>query len=242
MTSATHAEVERALRTHRSPEKAAFFPKFFRTGVGGYAEGDQFLGVTVPQQRKVAREFSELSLDEIERLLASPWHECRLTALMILVKRFERADSATREEIVGFYLGNLGRVNNWDLVDTSAPKILGAYLLEHPRRRSLINKLARSGNLWEQRVAVLATFPLTRAGEFEPLLQVAERLLDHPHDLIHKATGWMLRELGKKDLERLRRFLAAHAAKMPRTMLRYAIEKMSPAERKRWLAATASAA
>ncbi len=234
---ATHRDVLRELKALARPDKAEFLPGFFKAFPGGYGEGDQFLGVVVPDQRRVARSFRDLPRAEVSKLLGSKWHECRLTALFVLVAQFQgtRSDSKQRQEIVDFYLEHLSAVNNWDLVDSSAHKILGAWLLEHPGQRKLLRKLAKSSVLWEQRVAVLATLPLIHAGEFDEILQLAERLLSHPHDLMHKAIGWMLREMGKQEIKVLRGFLSEHAVSMPRTMLRYAIEKMSPTERRRWL-------
>lgn len=239
--SLTATEVLNVLRQRIRLDKAEFLPKFFKAFPGGYGEGDKFLGVVVPDQRQVAKQFRELSIVEIKKLLESPWHECRLTGLFILVDQFERASRGKRadpkvaKQLVEFYLGNLAAVNNWDLVDTSAPKILGRWLLDHPTRRKLLNRLAVSDVLWERRIAVLATMPLIHAGELTEFLKLAKLLLNDSHDLMHKAIGWMLREVGKQDVSALIEFLDTHAAKMPRTMLRYAIEKRPAAERQMWL-------
>ncbi len=232
------ALVEKTLREKGDPEKAAFFPRFFKTGPGEYGEGDKFIGVIVPEQRKIAKKFRDLKHSEIKKLLNSPLHECRLTGLFILVGQMEAAkkDPAAQKECVDFYLENLDRVNNWDLVDGSAHKILGAYVLENPKERRLLRQLATSKTMWHQRVAVIATLPLTKAGELDELLWLAEKLIDHPHDLMHKALGWMLREAGKVDIAVLRSFLDAYASQMPRTMLRYSIEKLDKNERAEWLA------
>ncbi|HBE69532.1 MAG TPA: DNA alkylation repair protein [Planctomycetaceae bacterium] len=230
-------DVEAALRQHSNAEKAAFFPKFFKSGPGEYGEGDKFLGVVVPDQRKIAGQYKQLPRGEIIKLLNSPWHECRLTALLILVKQYEQKGRTEQDqkEIVDFYLQQLDHVNNWDLVDCSAHKILGAWLIEKPAERRVLKKLRRSPDIWRKRVSVIATLPLIKSGSMEEILLAAEELLDHPHDLIHKAVGWMLREMGKVEPAALRGFLSQYASEMPRTMLRYAIEKLEPAERKSWL-------
>ncbi len=239
--SATAQDVLNALQAFARPDKAEFLPRFFQAHPGGYGEGDQFLGVVVPDQRKVARKFRALGLGEMEKLLASPWHECRLTGLLILVEQYSRAASpksgsaAQQKQLVSFYLAHTAAANNWDLVDASAHKILGHWLVNNPGERAVLDKLARSNKLWEQRIAVIATLPLSKAGELVYIQKLARQLLDHPHDLMHKAIGWMLREMGKVDVAALRAFLAEHHQQMPRTMLRYAIEKLPPAERKRWM-------
>ena len=208
--------------------------RFFKCGPGEYGEGDRFIGLTVPAQRRVARQFRDLPLAEVDVLLHSPVHEERLTALFIMVDQFRRHE-ARRGGIVSLYLRRLRRVNNWDLVDSSAPQILGAWLLDKPRGR--LDRLARSRNLWERRVAIVATLRFIANGESADAIRIATLLLHDEHDLIHKATGWMLREVGKRASEEaLRAFLARHAARMPRTMLRYAIERLPPRERARWLA------
>ena len=235
--TADAATVVAALEELIDPDKARFLPRFFRTGRGEYGEGDRFLGVTVPLQRRVARRFAGLHRTAVAELLASPFHEARLTGLLILVQQFTKSDSAGREAIVGFYLDHLDTVNNWDLVDLTAPKILGAWLLgEPPEARLLLHRLARSGDLWRQRVAMLATLPMIKADRFAEALAIAKILLHHEHDLIHKAVGWMLREVGKRDLATELAFLDAHGETMPRTMLRYAIEKFAPDLRHRYLA------
>ena len=214
------------------PVRAAGAMRFFKTGPGEYGEGDCFLGVTVPLVRSLVRESDALGERDVLSLLHSKWHEERLLALLVWVRRFERR-AAERERIVELYVANTRWINNWDLVDTSAPQILGAWLLE--RNRALLGKLAASSDLWEQRIAVLATFAFIRAGEFADTLALCERFLTHRHDLMHKACGWMLREVGKRDSSTLRTFLDKHATRMPRTMLRYAIEKFSEVERRGYL-------
>lgn len=234
----TSAEVRESLRALSNREKAEFFPRYFKSDPENRSEGDFFLGVTVPQQREVARRFHDLPRHELESLLAETTHEFRLTALIILVNRFTKSrDHSERTEWKDFYLAHLDAVNYWDLVDVSAHKILGEWLLDRPRaeRLATLEPLAASPDWWRQRVAVVACFPLIRRSEFAEILWLAESFIAHPHDLIQKAVGWMLREAGKRDLELLRVFLEEHAGVMPRVMLRYAIEKMDRAERTRWL-------
>lgn len=211
---------------------------YFQTHKGGYGEGDKFLGIRVPAARSVAKRFSDLPLTETSKLANNKYHEARFVALVILVKQFQKSkDSKERTAIFNFYLKLVksGVVNNWDLVDCSAP-YLGEYLINQPTAMKLLLKLSRSQNLWEQRVGVMFTAAFIRSGNNEPTLILAEKLISHPHDLIHKATGWMLREAGKQNLKDLRTFLTKHAAVMPRTMLRYSIEKLPDTERKKWLA------
>ena len=224
-----------ALQHYVDPARQAFLPKFFKTGKGEYAEGDVFLGVTVPQARTVAKAFSRLSLDVIAELLESPYHEVRLVALLVLTTQFEKGDVAVKKKIVSFYLSHLKGVNNWDLVDLSAYKILGAWLLD--KDRAPLFTLAKSTNLWKQRIAMVATYAFIRNGDFGETFLIAQMMLTHPHDLMHKATGWMLREVGKRDPDALRGFLTKNVQQMPRTALRYAIEKFPESERKRWLVA-----
>jgi 3-methyladenine DNA glycosylase AlkD len=219
------------------PKRAAFVAGYFKTGPGEYAEGDRFLGLRLPALRELAREHEELPLRTVRALLRSRWHEARQLALLILVRAYRKAtragDPVVRDEICRLYLDNLAGVNNWDLVDLSAPGILGTHLLGSsiaPLRR-----LARSGSVWERRVAILATHAFTRAGDPGPTLELADLLLDDPHDLIHKAVGWMLREVGKSDRARLEEFLETRHRRMPRTMLRYAIERFPQSVRARYL-------
>ena len=229
----TAVGVEATLAGLRDPKKADFYPRFFRTGKGEYGEGDRFVGVVVTNQRKIARRFRALILSELAKLLHSPMHEHRLTALFTLVDQFQRADAAGRRRVAEFYLEHLDRVNNWDLVDASAHKILGPHLRE--RDRGLLDELAGSGHLWRQRIAIIATYAYIRAGDFGDTLRIADKLITHNHDLTHKAVGWMLREVGKRDLTILEEFLGPRYRRMPRRMLRYAIEKLEPARRKSYL-------
>jgi 3-methyladenine DNA glycosylase AlkD len=230
----TARDALRRLRSLGDAKDAEFLQRFFKTGPGEYGEGDRFLGVRVPVTRRVAREFRDLSVDETLKLLAEPWHEARLLAVILLAHRYERGDAQQREAVYRAYLANARRVNNWDLVDSSARDIVGEHLMRRPR--SPLDTLARSKDLWERRIAIIATHAFIRAGEYDDTLRIAERLLDDPHDLIHKAVGWMLREVGDRDRPTLERFLAIHAGEMPRTMLRYAIEKFPQEQRKRIMA------
>lgn len=225
------------LAAKANPEKAAFFPRFFKTGPGDYGEGDLFLGVTVPDCRSIARTYKELPLPETIKLLHSKWHEERLVALMIMVLAFQHADTTSRQEIYKHYLANTRFINNWDLVDLSARDIVGRYLHEHPQKQAKLDELADSKLLWDRRISIIATFYFLQKGDPAPTLRIAERLLSDKHDLIQKAVGWMLREMGKRiDQQLLLDFLATHYDKIPRTTLRYAIEKFSPDTRRKLLA------
>ncbi len=217
-------------------EYALRLQRFFRTGPGEYGEGDRFLGLTVPVVRSVSKTFSDASFEDVRLMLSSPWHECRLSALLVLVEKFRksRRSPAARRAIVEFYVRHADSADNWDLVDLSAPKILGEWLVGNPDA-DLLDGLSRSDSIWRQRIAIVSTWAIIRSGRYEETLRLAERYLGHPHDLIHKATGWMLREVGKRDLAVLKDFLDRHADKMPRTALRYAIEKLPEEERKRYL-------
>jgi 3-methyladenine DNA glycosylase AlkD len=215
------------------PETARNLQRFFKTGPGEYGEGDQFLGIKVPPLRTVVRAFQDLALDEVETLLHSGYHEARGLALLIWVRRFPKDDDDTREEIHHRYLANTAHVNNWDLVDASAPTLVGNFLAG--RGRALLVHLAQSDSLWERRIAVVATGHFIRDDDFADTLKIVKLLLHDDEDLIHKACGWMLREVGKRDQEVLETFLGEHYATMPRTMLRYAIERFSPKRRRQYL-------
>lgn len=221
------------LKRYTDKEKAEFLPRFFKSGPGDYGEGDVFIGVTVPNQRKVARKFKNLSLQDIESLLNEDVHEYRLTALIILVYQFEKSKEDSKRVIVDFYLENADRVNNWDLVDSTAHKILGPYLINKDRK--ILYKLAKEEHLWKQRIAIMATFHFIKNNDYKDALAISEILINHKHDLIHKAVGWMLREIGNRDKEVEVDFLNKHYKLMPRTMLRYAIEKFSNEERQDYL-------
>lgn len=226
--------VRSELRAAAEPERVPVLERFFETGPGGYGEGDVLIGVRVPAARAIARRHADLGFADIRERLASPVHEERLVALVILVRRFERGDADERAAVVELYRASFGRVNNWDLVDVSAPQILGAWLLDRPREE--LDRLARSASVRERRIAIMATFAFIRAGDPFETLRLAERLLDDPHDLIHKVAGWMLREVGKRDEPLLVDYLERHAARMPRTMLRYAVERLDTAARGRLMA------
>ena len=211
--------------------------RFYKTGPGEYAEGDVFLGGTVPQTRTVAKNYKDLELVEVQKLFNSPFHEARLCAAIILNLQFKAAKSSLeRKKIFEFYLKQVRaeRINNWDIVDVSAPW-MGVYLLEVEDPMPLLIKFSKSKSLWQRRVSIILTFALIRAGDLAPTIIISEALLKDDEDLIHKAVGWMLRELGKKDVMLLRGFLKQHSHVMPRTMLRYSIERLPESERKRWL-------
>jgi 3-methyladenine DNA glycosylase AlkD len=244
------AAVQQALRQHADQTRALAVARFFKTGPGEYGEGDRFIGVTVPVQRTIARRFRDLPLDDADSLLQSPVHEDRLTALLILVEQFTRSrDPRQCARIFRLYMTRLRFINNWDLVDTSAAPIVGGWLAGRPGLaqqvrqnqlggEDLLGRLARSKDVWSRRIAMIATLHFTVRGDPGEAIRIATLLIDDEHDLIRKAVGWMLREVGKRaSADALRQFLAQHAATMPRTTLRYAIERMPPAERKRWMRA-----
>ena len=214
--------------------KRETLPRFFKTGKGEYGEGDKFLGVVVPLTRQVARGHLEASWETLDELLASPWHEARLCALLIIVLRWKRSDEEERRKAFDFYLAHSERINNWDLVDLSAPTIVGQYLLDKPR--DVLYRLAESPLLWDNRIAMVATLGLMRGGELDDTYQLSTKLLGHPHDLMHKAVGWMLREAGKRDEARLLSYVRSHVKEMPRTTLRYAIERLPQPLRKELMA------
>jgi 3-methyladenine DNA glycosylase AlkD len=218
--------------------RASDLAHFFKTAPGGYGEGDVFIGVVVPDTRVVAKKYIDLSFLELEEIISSPIHEERLCGLIILTLRYKRdKDEQSRKKIFTFYMKMLraGHVNNWDLVDVSAP-IIGDFLISDPKHLELLEKLSRSKNLWQRRTAMIFTFAFLRKGITGPTIVIAENLLEDSHDLIHKAVGWMLREMGKRDPYLLRSFLKENAPYMPRTALRYSIERLPESERKKWLA------
>lgn len=238
MAEITLKGIRKDLRALKDPERAEHSKRFFRTGPGEYGEGDVFLGLSVPQTRFLARKFRGASIEVLRGLLDSPLHEERLLALLLMVHAFEKGNAAVRATLFKEFLARRDRVNNWDLVDTSAPAIVGGYLLEEGGLAShplLLEDLAASKDLWDRRIALLATFRFIRAGRFDWTLRLAARLLGDKEDLIHKAAGWMLREVGNRDLAALETFLKRHCRVMPRTMLRYAIEKLPPARRKAYM-------
>lgn len=222
------------LQQQRDPAKAVFLQRFFRTGPGEYGEGDRFLGIPVPELRRIARQHRSLPRTEIARLLASPFHEARFVGVAILVEQCRKATADERAQIAAFYLENREGINNWDLVDVSAPQILGEHLADRGETRLLFD-LAASPRLWDRRMAVLASWAFTRRGHTRATTRLARCLLQDDHDLMHKAIGWMLREVGKQDEAALLAFLDAHAPRMPRTMLRYATEKLKEPVRSRYI-------
>ncbi|MDR2848222.1 MAG: DNA alkylation repair protein [Bacteroidales bacterium] len=213
-----------------NPEKATFLQGFFKTGKGQYAEGDVMLGIVVPLTRDIVKKSPELPLAEIQILLDSEYHEARLAGLLFLVKQFKKAKATTPKEIYDFYLQNARKANNWDMDDVTCRDVIGAYLLDKDDR-SVLYRLAESDNLWEQRIAIVSTWTFIKHKQFDDTLALAEKLLSHRHDLMHKAVGWMLREVGKKDRDTLVGFLEQYRQQMPRTALRYAIEHFSPDEK-----------
>ena len=226
----TAIAIQEALEFLSTPEKREFLPYFFKTGKGQYGEGDKFLGVVVPDTRKVAKANLKLSFTEITKLLKNPYHECRLCALLILVERFKKANEEERKKLFDFYLAHTKYINNWDLVDLSSRYIVGEYLLDK-EDRGILYKLAESNIMWDQRIAVTSTYTFIKNKEYDDIIALSEKLMYHKHDLMHKAIGWMLREMGKMDIRPLYTFLDKYHKAMPRTMLRYAIEKLDKEER-----------
>lgn len=232
MTTASQIITE--LKNCGNTKKAAHLSGFFKTGKGQYGEGDRFLGVTVPEQRAIAKKYASAELPVLEQLIISPFHEQRLTALLILIHKYQKSKIVSeKEQYIRFYLNHTRFINNWDLVDLSCYALLGQWLQD--KERSLLYELADSTNLWEQRMAIVSCMHFVRQGDFNDCLAIADKLLLHPHDLIHKATGWLLREIGKKDKATLVAFLQDRYFRMPRTMLRYAIERFPEEERKKWM-------
>jgi 3-methyladenine DNA glycosylase AlkD len=234
----TLAALRKDIAASADPARAAGATRYFKTGKGDYGEGDRFRGITVPQLRLLARKARGLSLENTLKLLRSPWHEDRAIALLVLVDAHDRGSPAERRAIHRAYLANARYVNNWDLVDLSAPELIGPYIGKDDTH--LLERLAKSKLLWERRIAMVATHQSTRRGDLAPALLIADRLLGDTHDLMHKAVGWMLREVGKRSPDALRAFLERHAAAMPRTALRYSIERFAPDERKRWMGVRSS--
>lgn len=230
----TLAAIRSELQELGDPVRATHSLRFFKTGPGEYGEGDKFLGLTVPAMRTLVRKYRALADDAALQLLASPWHEERLVALLLLVDGYKHGDDRRRQKIHRAYLANARWINNWDLVDSSAEHVVGPHL--EAGDISLLERLARSKNIWERRIAIVSTFHFIKRNEFRPTLKIASILLRDSHDLIHKAVGWMLREVGKRDRKTLDAFLKKHYRQMPRTMLRYAIERHPERTRKRYLA------
>lgn len=227
--------LKKDLKGFANKDKKEILQSFFKTGKGEYGEGDIFLGVVVPDSRRVAEKYQDLSLAQIEELLNSKIHEERLVALFVLVRQFEKGDEKMRDKICRFYLAHTKNINNWDLVDTSAYKILGAYLWQNKKENKILEKLAKSENLWERRISMISTFYFIKQGSYEWTLKIAKILMKDEHDLIHKAVGWMLREVGKKDEKTLIEFLEKYKNSLPRTALRYAIERLPLLQKKKML-------
>ncbi len=227
-------EIINEINTYRDESKAAFLPRFFKTGKGGYGEGDQFIGVVVPNLRVVAKKYFDTDFETLQELLASPFHEYRLTALLALTYRYAKLkDPASREACVNFYVSQIAAINNWDLVDLSCYKILGHWLFD--KDKQLLYDWATENHLWKQRIAMISCMYFVKQGEFKDALAIADLLQHHPHDLIHKAVGWILREIGKRNEQVLVDYLTPRYKKMPRIMLRYAIERFEEGKRKAFL-------
>jgi 3-methyladenine DNA glycosylase AlkD len=224
------------LRSVGTPEKAVILQRFFKTGKGQYGEGDVFLGIVVPHTRSIAKANLRTPMEEIARLLQSKYHEARMCALFILTEQVKKAAESEKEAIFNFYIQNTSYINNWDLVDLTAPKIAGEYLLD--KERTLLYRLVESANLWEQRIAIISTLAFIRKNDFSDTFALSKRLLGHKHNLMHKAVGWMLREVGKRDRKALTDFLEEYATRLPRTALRYAIEHYPEPERQYFLQGT----
>jgi 3-methyladenine DNA glycosylase AlkD len=230
----TAQEISRHLRSLADPDIAEHSKRYFKTGQGEYGEGDRFLGIRVPDIRAQLKKCEAVSLENIQLLLLSAFHEERLFALLLLVRLFAKGDEKEKTAIYNLYLNNIHRINNWDLVDSSASQIIGSYL--ESRNKQILYKLVKSTNIWERRIAIISTFQFIRNNQFDDALKLARPLLNDKEDLIHKAVGWMLREIGKRDVTVEKAYLQAHYKKMPRTMLRYAIEKFPEQVRKKYLA------
>lgn len=226
-------DISRELRELAEPKRAETHQRFFKTGKGEYGEGDMFLGIRVPHVRKLVKEFRGLSLNDTKKLLHSRWHEERMFALLALVDSFKKADGKLGKDIYDLYMGSTQWINNWDLVDLSAPQISGAWLFD--RDRKPLHEFAESNDLWKRRIAIISTQHFIRKNDYTDTLAISEKLLEDNHDLIHKAVGWMLREVGNRNLEAEEKFLGKHYMSMPRTMLRYAIEKFPEEKRQKYL-------
>lgn len=229
----TYISVKQTIIALAQPERAILVARFFKTAPGQYGAGDQFLGLSMPQQHEVAKRFKALDLFETERLIHDPYHECRMVGLLIWVAQFKKAGRSQQDAILERYLANRQYINNWDLVDVTCPHIVGQHLLTNDR--SVLYDLAQENHLWSQRIAMVSTLALIRKGQFSDTFALAEILLPHKHDLIHKAVGWMLREVSKRNSDALEEFLHDHVRDMPRTTLRYAIERLDPGRRKYYL-------
>lgn len=231
--SLTPAQLRKEARGMASKKRAETNKWFFKTDKGGYGEGDLFMGLTMPQQRALAKKYKDMSLSNAVKLLHSKTHEERAMALIIMIHHFQSGDEVTKKKVYQTYLKETAYINNWDLVDISSYQIVGTYLLDRSSKK--LDQLAKSRDLWEKRIAIVSTFAFIRKGRLDETIRIAKILVNDNHDLIHKAVGWMLREVGKKDVKVLEKFLKQHYETMPRTMLRYALEKFSETKRKRYL-------
>lgn len=229
----TAVEIQNDLNAHENPADAVFLQRFFKTGKGQYGEGDVFIGLRVPRTRAIAKKYRDMPLDEIEKLLESPIHEHRLAAVIIMTEQAKRANEVLKFELYNLYLERTDRINNWDIIDVSCRQVVGGFLLD--KSRSPLYKLARSKTMWERRIAIVSTWQFIRERDLEDTFKIAEMLLEDTEDLMHKATGWMLREAGKKDEARLKEFLDQYAAVMPRTMLRYSLERLHQSDRAHYM-------
>lgn len=228
-------ELLNEIHANKSPGRAKLSQRYFKTGKGEYGEGDKFLGLILPVMRSLSKKYYRLiTISDLEQMIKNPWHEIRVMALMIADMQFAKGDDGMKEKMFSFYISNAEYINNWDLVDISAPNIVGKYLINNQDRK-ILYEFAGSKNLWKKRISIISTLSFIRTGQFDDTVKLAEILLHDKHDLIHKAVGWMLREMGKRDIDKLRSFLDKYGHEMPRTMLRYSIEKMIPSERKKYL-------
>jgi len=232
----TSNSVQNELKRYSNKGKEEVFVRFFKTGKGQYGEGDIFWGITVPNIRNIAKKyFKDIAFGEIKKLIESEIHEVRLLGYIILTYRFEKGDVGEKESVYEFYINNLKGCNNWDIVDLSCSKIMGNYLVDYPSKRDILYTFANSNDLWKQRISIVSTYSFIKQNDFKEALKISKILLNHKHDLIHKAVGWMLREVGKKDIDVLREFLNMNIKDIPRTTLRYAIERMDKRERDNYL-------
>ncbi len=228
----TSNSVQNELKKYSNKGKEEIFVRFFKTGKGQYGEGDKFWGITVPNIRNVAkRSYKDISFEEDKKLIESEIHEVRLTGYIILTYKYEKGEKEEKERVYEFYINNLKGCNNWDIVDLSCSKIMGSYLVDYPSKRDILYTFANSNDLWKQRISIVSTYSFIKQNDFKDVLKISKILLNHKHDLIHKAVGWMLREVGKRDIDVLRGFLNENIKGMPRTTLRYAIERMEKRER-----------
>ncbi len=221
------AELRKEMEECSNEEKAKLYQRFFKTGPGQYGEGDVFMGLTMPETRAISSKYTEMPIEEVQELLNSEIHEHRMSALLIVIQKYRKANKEEKRKLYEFYLKNMSRINNWDLIDVTASHVVGDFLFNNKEEKEMLYKLAKSNDLWEKRISVISTFRFIKENEFEDSINISEILLNDKHDLIHKAVGWMLREIGKKDQEIEEEFLRKYHKTMPRTMLRYSLEKFT---------------